>query len=283
MSYDPSGQVVVITGCSEGGIGFALCEAFAARGCSVYATSRRLETMRNFTSPRIFARELDVCNDENIRTVITDIVKIEGRIDIFVNNAGSMRVGPLIDVPLEEVLAIFEVNIFAALRTARLIVPIMARQKRGLIVNVGSATGDLPTPWNGIYSASKAALHNLTEVLHMECKPFNIAVMLVTPGGVRSNISTNAAKTHDKLSSESLYTAFTPNIIKRLTASQNMDPMPAEEFAEKVADKCLDRNPPLRLLIGASAWVFRIWSWLPRWWAFEYFWNMYSEGVRTEC
>ncbi|KAG9123316.1 hypothetical protein FRC07_015101, partial [Ceratobasidium sp. 392] len=87
MSVSPSSPVVLITGCSQGGIGFALCEEFAAKGCTVYATARRLESMDAFTHPNIRRRTMDVTHDESVNKTVAEIVEEVGRIDIAVANA----------------------------------------------------------------------------------------------------------------------------------------------------------------------------------------------------
>lgn len=106
------GRIVLITGCSTGGIGYALqvtqsripifffgltsthsCQQFSEEGCKVYATSRKLETIQDFGSPRIERLSLDVTSDDDVRRVIHHVVEVEGRIDIVVNNAGAMCAG----------------------------------------------------------------------------------------------------------------------------------------------------------------------------------------------
>lgn len=70
----------------------------------------------------------------------------------------------------------------------------MIRQKSGLIVNVGSVTGYLATPWGGLYAASKAAVHSISDALRMELAPFNVKVSVVAPGAIKSNIGDNNLK-----------------------------------------------------------------------------------------
>lgn len=110
----------------------------------------------------------------------------------------------------------------------------MAKNKSGTIVNIGSIVGEMyvkPTtqcqviltpffnisasPWNGVYAASKAALHSLTDTLSMELRPFNIDVLLVAPGGTKSNLSQNQASTFN-LPSDSLYVSYLDSIIGRM-------------------------------------------------------------------
>ncbi|KAK7463886.1 NADPH-dependent 1-acyl dihydroxyacetone phosphate reductase [Stygiomarasmius scandens] len=269
--------IVLITGCSIGGIGSALCEEFAARGCKVYATARSLDKMDGL-SLTIERMRLDVTSDDDVNKVIQEIVAKEGRIDIVVNNAGRIAIGPLIDISLDEVKDAFDTNTFSVLRVSRAVIPHMAARKRGLIVNIGSIAGDTPTPWNGLYSATKSSVHIISETLSMECKPFNIRVMNVAPGSVRSNISKN----HEgrfRLPENSLYTAFLPNIIMRLNASQTQRTMSAESFAKLVVSRALSRDPPLHLTGGGNSFIFQIFKWLPRTWVLWYLWRLYSKRL----
>jgi 1-acylglycerone phosphate reductase len=179
------------------------------------------------------------------------------------------------------------------LRVARAVIPFMAQRKRGLIVNIGSIAGDMlvqclvplselltgnnrsPTPWAGIYCATKAAVKSLSDVLSMECRPFNIDVMLVTPGAVRSNISKNHASTF-ALPSDSLYAAYVDNIVERMNASENLNSMPTKSFASKVVAKALMVPPATHLAVGGGVLLFYILGWLPRQWLLSLVWRRLS-------
>ncbi|KAJ6621098.1 hypothetical protein B0H10DRAFT_2018699 [Mycena sp. CBHHK59/15] len=269
-------RVVLITGCSEGGIGFALCERFAAAGCTVYATARRLEAMVGFAGrARIHALALDVTDGADVRRVVERVVAEAGRIDIVVNNAGVMGIGPLIEQPMDNVAATFDANTYGALRVAQAAFPHMAQRRSGLIINIGSIVGEIAVPWNGLYSATKAAMHSMSEILSMELKPFGIRVLHIAPGSVRSNIANNQA-VRFSLADDSRYTAFLSNILARMQASQGATAIPADEFAGKVVTKALSRTPPAYMTLGGNARTFSFLKWLPRAWVLWYFWRLYS-------
>ncbi|CAA7265962.1 unnamed protein product [Cyclocybe aegerita] len=270
-------QVVLVTGCSTGGIGYALCEEFARQGCKVYATSRRIETIEVFGNESIERLALDVTSDEDVKKGLDYIVEKEGKIDVVVNNAGIIGAGPLAEQPLDFVKQVFDTNAFSILRVCKAVVPIMASRHYGTIVNIGSVVGEVSTPWNGLYCASKAAVHSISEVLSMELKPLGIFVLHVAPGAVQSNIAANGTSRF-ALAPGSLYTDFLAMIHKRINASQERNSMPSDVFARKVVANALRKGgPPQYMTLGGMAFLFSILKWLPRSWALAIVWKQYSQ------
>lgn len=105
--------VVLITGCSEGGIGHALARAFAAKKCRVVATSRRRSSMKELEGDaRFFLQEIDVQCDESVEGAVKNVVDKYGRVDVLVNNAGIQCVGPLAEVPLSAFHQTFDTNVY---------------------------------------------------------------------------------------------------------------------------------------------------------------------------
>ncbi|KAK7064033.1 NADPH-dependent 1-acyldihydroxyacetone phosphate reductase [Favolaschia claudopus] len=271
-----SGHVVLVTGCTTGGIGYSLCERFAAEGCRVYATARRLDSMQGLKAhPLVSLQTLDVTMDEDVRRVVDLIVAEAGRIDIVVNNAGISGLGPLIELPLDNVKSTFDANTYGALRVAQAAFPHMAARRSGLIVNIGSIVSDIAVPWNGLYSATKAAMRAMSDILYMELKPFHIKVMYVAPGAVRSNIANNQAARFS-LREGTLYNAFLPNIIQRMNASQGANSMPTDKFARVLVGRILQKNPPRYVTLGGNASIFKIFAWLPKGLVLWYLWRLYS-------
>ncbi|KAG1870364.1 NAD-P-binding protein [Suillus tomentosus] len=260
-----SREVVLVTGCSKGGIGFHLCERFAERGCIAYATSRRLETMDGFKHS-VEKRAMDVTSDDDVKLVVQSILEEQGKIDIVVNNAGVLAIGPLLDVSLDQARKAFEIDTFSILRVAQAVAPSMVERKQGLIVNIGSIAGNIPIPWHGLYCAAKAALHALSDALAMECKPFGVKVILVAPGCIQSNISINQAATLE-LSPTSIYKPYLDRVYERLRANRTQDQgsMPTDEFARRVVAKVLSPNPPTYMSLGTNSRLFAFFHWLPHW------------------
>ncbi|KZT41369.1 NAD(P)-binding protein [Sistotremastrum suecicum HHB10207 ss-3] len=267
-------KVVLVTGCSKGGIGHSLCDAFAAKGCRVYASARRVEAMDGFKHAGIRRVTLDVTKDEDVKSAIDFVISEEGRIDILVNNAGTLCIGPIIDIPAEQAAQCFDTNFISVLRMTNEVVPHMASKKHGLIVNIGSVTGEIPTPFNGMYSAAKAALHSMTDTLSLELAPLGIRTLLISPASVKSNIAQNHSKIFT-LPPNSLYKSYLDRIIGRMYMSQKEGTyVTADVFAAQVVERALRPTPPWFWRGGGGAFKWLFLNLIPRRWALGMLWNI---------
>lgn len=135
--------------------------------------------------------------------------------------------------------------------------------------------GHRPTPWMGAYECSKAAVRFLTEVLELECKPFNIKVMLVAPCVVATKIYKNHKLL--ELPENSLYKMFLHNIRARIANGLvHSNAMTAAEFAGRVISKADVARPPYYIMDGGNYWWFKLLSWLPRRLMLYIMWKRYS-------
>lgn len=248
--------VVLITGCSSG-IGQALCQALHRCGCRVVATARRLETLDAVKAYTTLTLPLDVTDSAGIRQVIETVLAQEGRIDLLVNNAGFGQFGPLMDLSPAQIQAQFQTNVVAPLELVQQVAPVMKRQRSGVIVNIGSISGVVTTPFAGAYCASKAALHSLSEALRMELAPFGIQVVTVQPGAIQSNFGYAAEQgLAGVLGPESWYAPLEAKIRARAVLSQTQA-TPADAFAAQLVAAVLRPQPPLTLRLGKKS------GWLP--------------------
>jgi NAD(P)-dependent dehydrogenase (short-subunit alcohol dehydrogenase family) len=245
-------QVVLVTGCSTG-IGRALVRELKASGHRPFATARNLDSIASLAAEAIETLRVDVTDPESIDAAVAGVIERAGRIDVLVNNAGINTFGPTLEAPLVEVRRVFETNVVGLLAVTQAVFPRMADRRRGRIVNVGSVVGLLPTPFAGSYCASKSAVHMLSDVLRLEVKPFGIDVVLVQPGGVKSNIAESAAGSIERFRSPgSRYDRFYDGIRKRAYASQD-HPMPAEIFARALLDRAFANPAPRVVRLGTGS------------------------------
>ncbi|KAK8673783.1 hypothetical protein V6N13_112095 [Hibiscus sabdariffa] len=264
MGSQDQNPVVLITGCSQGGIGHALARAFADSNCKVVATSRSLSSMSDLQQdPRFYLQELDVLSEQSVKNVMSNVIDKFGGVDVLVNNAGIQCVGPLAEIPLPALENAFNTNVFGSIRVVQAVVPHMASKKKGRIVNVGSVSALAPGPWSGVYTASKAALHALTDTLRLELSHFGIDVINVVPGAVRSNIGNSAIASYSTMPEWNLYKPFEEAIRERAYFSQRSRTTPTDVFAKDTVKVILKKNPPAWFSTGHYSTVMGIMYHLP--------------------
>ncbi len=256
-------QTILITGCSTG-IGRALALAFQQRGQQVLATARRLETLADLQARGIRTYALDVNSADSIAALMTALAQEGLAVDVLVNNAGYGAMGPLAELPPSELRLQFETNVFALMAMTQAVVPDMARRGRGRIVNIGSVSGVLPTPFSGAYCATKAAVHALSDALRLELAPLGIGVMVVQPGGIESQFGATASQgVAERRAGLSLYAPVADAIAARANASQEKA-TPAAEFARVMVDAVLAASADPVVRIGHGSFIMPlIKRWLP--------------------
>jgi short-subunit dehydrogenase len=251
----------LITGCSSG-IGRALAEEFERREHVVYATARRVEALEDLAARGIRTAALDVNDSASIDALMARLEEDGVTVTTLVNNAGYGAMGPLAELPLDELRLQFETNVFAIVTLIQAVVPGMVERRSGRIVNVGSVSGVLATPFSGAYCASKAAVHALSDSLRTELAPFGIRVVTVQPGAIQSQFGATASAGVARRSL-SLYEPVADAIAARSEASQDK-PTPADVFARKLADAVLAENPKPLVRIGrASSLLPFLKRWVP--------------------
>lgn len=223
---------VLITGCSSG-IGRALAEAFRDAGHDVWATARKPADVDLLAAAGFTARALDVNDAHALQALAEELQDRLGGLDMLINNAGYGAMGPLLDGGVDAMRQQFETNVFALVGVTRAMFPLL-RRSRGLVVNIGSVSGVLVTPFAGAYCASKAAVHALTDALRLELAPFSIRVMEVQPGAIDSQFANNAQRQADEvLAAASPWWPLREYVQARARASQDR-PTPVAVFAQGV-------------------------------------------------
>ena len=192
FSKAPGTGVALVTGASSG-IGEDTARKLQALGYIVYGAARRTDRLQALTADGIRPLAMDVTDDASMSAGVNRILEETGRIDVLVNNAGYGSYGAIEDVPIDEARRQFEVNVFGLGRLTQLITPHMRTQGSGTIINISSMGGKLTTPLGGWYHATKYAVEALSDALRMELRPFGIDVVVVEPGGIRTEWASIAA------------------------------------------------------------------------------------------
>ena len=235
---------VLITGCSSG-IGRALADAFKAAGYTVWTSARRPEDVAALAAAGFNAIGLDV----NDSLALQRLAEQFGELDVLVNNAGYGAMGPLLDGGTDAMQRQFETNVFSIVGVTQTLFPALRRSK-GLVVNIGSVSGVLVTPFAGAYCASKAAVHALSDALRMELAPFGVRVMEVQPGAINTHFAKNAGAQAELLINEqSPWWPLRDGIRARSQASQDK-PTPANVFAADVLKAVQQPQPPRLMRSG---------------------------------
>ncbi len=180
-------QVLLVTG-SSSGIGKATAELLNEHGYIVYGVARQLDKMNDLKRKGVRVRSVDVTEDDQLIGVINEIITEHGRIDGLINNAGANLYGSLEEIPVSEAKALFDLNVFAYVRAAQLVLPHMRKRGSGYIINVGSVAGIIVIPTLGWYCASKFAIEAVTDSLRMEVRNLGIKVVLIEPEIIETNI-----------------------------------------------------------------------------------------------
>ena len=195
MSTTTSG-VALVTGASSG-IGYATANALKKAGYRVFGTSHRATAERN---DGITMLACDVTDDASVAKLVEGVLAKAARIDLLVNNAGVGLIGGAEESSIAQAQAVFNVNLFGAMRVTNAVLPAMRRQGEGRIVNMSSALGLIPSPYNAIYSSSKHAIEGYSESLDHELRILGIRVVLVDPGYTNTAFERNKTKPDQPLS-----------------------------------------------------------------------------------
>ncbi|RKP07423.1 hypothetical protein THASP1DRAFT_24430 [Thamnocephalis sphaerospora] len=256
-------KVVLITGCSRGGIGHSLSREFAKANCIVYATARRVHAMAGLPEAGVRTLQLDVTNTEEIQSVVQTVISEQGRIDVLVNIAGICICSPVLDQDLNEARRLFDTNVWGALALTQAVAPHMCRRRSGCVVNLGSISPLAFTPWHSTYGASKAALHHYTDSLRREMAPFNVNVMLVIAGNIKSDM---VRKSHETINikSDSIYKPQEKYMHELIGLEPYIYPMDTDTFAKKLAKKVLSSRPPYAFYTARFSTLYWILEFTPR-------------------
>ncbi len=249
MKFPLANGVAVISG-AAGGIGGALAQSLAERGCHLALADVRAEGLSAAAAKarargvRVTEHVFDIADAAAIRALPEAVLAAHGRVTVLINNAGVALGGSFDEVSEEEFAWLFAINFWSVVRMTKAFLPALRRESAAQVVNLSSVFGIIGPPGQCAYSASKFAVRGVSEVLRHELEEENspVRVSVVHPGGVRTGIARNArvaaaAKTE-------LLSAQAGRFEKLLR-------LPPEEAASQIV-RGLERRQR-RILVGADA------------------------------
>jgi len=253
-------KTVLVTGASSG-IGQATAIYLAQKGYNVYGAARRMAKLQALESQGIQAIEMDVTNEESITNGVNNIVSQAGSIDILVNAAGLGSYGALEDVPMAEARNQMEINLFGAARLMQLVVPGMRRNGYGKIVNISSIGGKIGLPMGSWYHASKFALEGLSDTLRNEVRQFGIDVIVIEPGGTKSEMMAIGGQDLMRVSGQTAYRQLAASLRNQYETMEKSSVEPVE-IAKLIRKSIEQKKPKARYVGGAMAKPMLLLKWL---------------------
>ena len=252
-------KVAVVTGTSSG-IGFETVLALAREGYYTYATMRdttksdKIKELGQKENLNIDVLELDVDDENSVKTAIQKIIDQKQRIDVLVNNAGWGLWGCVEDVSIDEFKAQFDTNFFSIIRLIQEVGPTMRKQGSGTIVNISSVVGRIGFPASPAYISSKFALEGLSESLRFELAPFGVNVVIIEPGVIKTNFMKNM-RMAEKSESNTVYRDITVKVVSGVKMTAEMGTHP-KEVADTIVKAVKDEKPLPRYIVGNDASMF---------------------------
>jgi NAD(P)-dependent dehydrogenase (short-subunit alcohol dehydrogenase family) len=254
---DRVSQAVLVTGCSSG-IGRATAERLVARGWTVYASARRIDSIADLEARGCRLLALDVTDEASMQAAVAAVCEQEGAVGALVNNAGYSQSGAIEEVPMAEVRRQFETNVFGLVRMCQLVLPGMRAQGHGRIVNVSSMGANFTFPGGGFYHATKYAVEAISDALRFEVANFGVDVVIVQPGFIRTQFAAAATDAIDAATpADGPYAAFNAAVAGS-TQSVYEGPLARlgggpETVARTIERAIASKSPKIRYRVTPSA------------------------------
>ncbi|KAJ5083941.1 hypothetical protein NUU61_008520 [Penicillium alfredii] len=229
---------VLITGCSDGGIGSGLALAFQERGYQVFATARNIDKMEALTGlPNVTLLTLDVVEPSHIDAAVKAVsAQTGGTLSYLINNAGRNHFMPILDETIETAREIFEINVWGPVAVTKAFAPLLI-EAQGTLVNITSIAGHIPLPNMGSYAASKRSLEIISESLRLELTPFHVKVLSVVTGSVATNGQTYLQNW--ALPPDSRYKPIEQSIAQIVRGHDGIPRSPLTQYATEVVEQIL--------------------------------------------
>ena len=250
MSTAQQGKVWFITGASTG-FGRLLTEHLLTLGASVVATARKPETLATLSSPNLLVLPLDVTNPAQIAEAVAQTLARFGHVDVLVNNAGYGVTGAFEEVSDEELLPMFQTNVFGLIAVTKAFLPQFRARRSGHILNLSSIAGLVGNPGWSMYNATKFAVEGMSEALGAELAPLGIHLTIIAPGPFRTDfLGRSGVEAAHQIPDYAATAGKTREYFQTQGGKQAGDPQKAIEAMVTVVES---PNPPRHLLLGKLA------------------------------
>ncbi len=245
MANTVTDRVALVTGGTDG-IGAATAHLLHGRGFRTFVTSRAPQATR---LGEVEVLAVDVGDDASVRACVDTVIDRAGRLDVLINNAGTGIAGGVEETSLSEASAVFDTNMWGAVRMTKAVLPIMRAQRHGRVVVMSFAPGLVGIPFRGAYCASKFALEAMFESLRAELAGTGIAVSIVKPAAVATPAADRVPRARHELPDYSL----ARERLSRVFDNSMRHGMPPEKAARVVVRAATARRPGVRYPVGGQA------------------------------
>jgi NAD(P)-dependent dehydrogenase (short-subunit alcohol dehydrogenase family) len=248
---DPEPKTIVITGASSG-IGKATAQLFFDRGWNVVATMRDPAAEKDLKEgARLKLAALDVQNPDAPKAAVAAAIKVFGRIDVWLNNAGYGAFGPVEAGTPEQIRRQFDVNVFGLIACVQAVAPHFRANKAGVLINVSSIGGIMTVPAFSVYNSTKFAIEGLSEGLWYELGAFGIKVKVIEPGAIKTEFGGRSADVWD-VSRVPEYEPFMAKV-NAARAKYTRNSSSPELVAEVIYKAAIDPSDRMRYPAGPDA------------------------------
>jgi NAD(P)-dependent dehydrogenase (short-subunit alcohol dehydrogenase family) len=247
-------KVWFITGAGSG-IGAATARAALKAGGRVVATGRNLEKVRNalgdVAGATLAFAQLDVADEEQAKAAVEEAMKVFGRIDVLVNNAGYSLLGNFEELSIAEIEKHITTNFYGVMYAMRAVLPVMRKRRSGRIINISSLAGVVGFKHCGAYSAAKFAVEGMSQAVANEIEPFGIKITVVAPGFFRTNLlDAQNAKYARSLIEDYAAEGSAEDMWSGYNGVQQGDPAKLGDVLVQIVEM---ENPPKQFVAGSDA------------------------------
>ncbi|AOX02728.1 short-chain dehydrogenase/reductase [Moorena producens PAL-8-15-08-1] len=246
-------KVALITGASSG-MGKEMAKSLLKDGLTVVVAARSVEKMADLRELGAHPLRMDITDEASIQAAVNEIQDTYGKVDVLVNNAGFGCYGTVEETSIDDARYQFEVNIFGLARLTQLLLPKMREARSGKIINISSMGGKMYTPLGAWYHASKHALEGWSDCLRLELAAFNIDVVIIEPGIIRTAFGNVLMGPMLERSGNGPYAKLANSVAKATEKSYNSGSGSSPKVITDIVSKAVKaRKPKTRYVAGQFA------------------------------